>query len=325
MINKENSKNDLDKSLLKLTQECLPVLDNFKDLQIIKRVQLQYEAKRISKKLGKNHPRTQQLNARLKKNLDTINALVVEGQIARIKVPEISDTDTLIHGRVIDRNYRGIWGVNTCLTDADEHILSSLGIPRLDDTGYYSFVINKVTFKEMSDVFKKGIFLAICSKKCKVIHRKCEPIKMTEGETLLIDLILDREELFTGREASEKPATEEDKGDTNEDKNDSKSDSDAWIVSGQVIDEDKQGIEGLLVRLFGKDNRYDDKIGSALTDDKGNFKIIYKIQDSRKGQEPGSNLYLNVSDSKGNTLFTSEKAVRYDAGHEEVFNVTIKK
>ncbi|MCD4768142.1 MAG: hypothetical protein K8R34_16775 [Methanosarcinales archaeon] len=318
MINKENSKKDLEKSLLKLTKEYLPILDNFKDLQIIKRVQLQSEAEIMSKKLGKDHPRTQQLNARLKKNLDIINALVVEGQIARIKVPEISGTDTLIHGRVTDRNYRGIWGVNTCLADADEHIFSSLGIPNLDDTGYYSFVIDKATFKEMSDVFEKEIFLAICSKKCKVIHRKCEPIKITKGETLLVDLILDREELSKGREVREKP-------DTGEDKDDSKSDSDAWIVSGQVIDEDEHGIKGLSVRFYNKDNRYDDKIGSALTDDRGNFKIIIKMQDFRKGQEPGPDLYLNVRDSKGNTLFTSEKAVRYDAGHEEVFNVTIKK
>lgn len=211
MINKENSKRDLEKSLMKLTKEYIPVLDNFKDLQIIKRVQLQYEAERMSKKLGKDHPHTQQLNARLKKNLEIINALVVEEQIARIKVPEISDTDKLIHGRVTDRNYRGVWGVDVCLTDADEHIFSSLGIPRLNDTGYYSFVIDQDTFKKMSDVFGNGIFLAICSKKCKVIHRKCEPIKITERETLLIDLILDREELSKGREAKEKPDTKKDK------------------------------------------------------------------------------------------------------------------
>ena len=318
MINKENSKKDLEKSLSKLTKEYLPVLDNFKDLQIMKRVQLQYEAERLSKKLGKDHPRTKQLNARLNKNLDIINALVVEEQIAQIKVPEISNSDTLIHGRVIDRNYRGIWGVNVCLTDADEHIFSSMGIPRLDDTGYYSFVIDQNAFKKMSDVFETGIFLAICSKKCKVIHRKCEPIKITERETLLIDLILDREELSKGREVRAKP-------DTGEDKDDSKSDSDALIVSGQVIGEDNQETEGLLVRLFDKDNRYDDKLGSALTDNKGNFKIKYRIQDFLEGQEPGPDLYLNVIDSKGNTLFTSEKAVRYDAGHEEVFNVMIKK
>ena len=234
--------NSVKGDLTELADEHLETLNKFKDLQIIKQVQLQYEAERMSKKLGKDHPRTQQLNARLKKNLDIINALVVEGQIARIKVPEISDTDTLIHGRVTDRNYRGIWGVNTCLTDADEHIFYSLGIPRLDDTGYYSFVIDQNAFKKMSDVFDKGIFLAICSKKCKVIHRKCEPIKITERETLLIDLILDREELSKGREVREKPDTKEDK-----------------------------------------------------------------------------------DDSKGNTLFTSEKAGRYDAGHKEDFDVTIKK
>lgn len=203
--------------LTELADEQLKTLNKFKDLQIIKRVQLQYEAERMSKKLGKDHPRTKQLNARLKKNLDIINALVVEGQIARIKVPEIPKSDTLIHGRVIDRNYRGIWGVNTCLTDADEHIFSGLGILKLDDTGYYSFVIDQDTFKEMSDVFEKGIFLAICSKKCKVIHRKCEPIKIAKGETLLIDLILDREELSKGREVREEPNTGEDKDDSKSD------------------------------------------------------------------------------------------------------------
>jgi hypothetical protein len=195
----------IEEDLTELADDRLEALNKFKNLQIIKRVQLQYESARLSKKLGKDHPRTKQLNQRLKRNLEVINALIVEEQIARIKVPEVPKSDTLIHGRITDRNSRGIWGVNVCLSDADEHIFSKMGIPRLDDTGYYSFVIDQDTFEKISDVLEKGIYIAICSKKCKVIHRECDPIKIKKGGKLVIDLVLDREELIKGIGAKEKP------------------------------------------------------------------------------------------------------------------------
>ncbi len=80
-----------------------------------------------------------------------------------------------------------------------------------------------------------------------------------------------------------------------------------------------------MVRLFDKDRLYDDLLGAVLTDDNGEFHITYRLQDFREGLEPGADLYLNVLDADGNLLYSSKDAVRFDAGREENFGISIKR
>lgn len=308
----DNAIKDLHEDLTKLADERLKAQNDLKEAQVISRTLLQYEAKRLEKRFGKDHPRTQQIKARLEQNLDVINDLEVESHIARIKVPEVSENDTLIHGRVMDESYRGFGGLNVTLTDSKGKALT--GKSETEGSGYYSIVIDQETLKKLSEVIKEGVFLAVFSRKCETIHRQCEPIKINEGDRILAEMVLDRENLITGRVAVEKPP-EKEKTKTNQE---------IWIVRGRVTDENERGIKGLMVSLFDKDHRYDDKLGAELTGKNGEFKMTYRTQDFREGNEPGPDLYLTVRDKDGNILYTSEKAVRYDAGREEVFDITIK-
>ncbi len=79
------------KDLNTLADERLRVLDDFREGEIISRVLLQHEAKRIKKKFGKDHARTSLLKNRLKQNLELIKDLEVELEIARIRIPHAAN------------------------------------------------------------------------------------------------------------------------------------------------------------------------------------------------------------------------------------------
>lgn len=102
-------------------------------------------------------------------------------------------------------------------------------------------------------------------------------------------------------------------------------DPDKWIVRGQVTDENDQGIGGLIVSVYDEDCIFDDRLGSTLTDENGYFMLNYRTEDFRDLIEAKPDIYLKVLDKEGKTLYTSEKAVRYEAGHVEAFDIGIGK
>ncbi len=201
---------NLHETLIKLRDGRIEALNNLRDIQIASRLLLQHEAIRLEKKFGKEHPRTQHLKDRLKQNLDIINDLEVETEIARIKIPEISQDEALIHGRVMDANYRGIGDLMVCIVDSRERKLIDLGKSTTDDSGYYSLIIGPDKIEKMTKIAEEGVFLTVCTSKGKIIHRQFEPIKITQGDRKLVEVILNRDDISTIREtemkSSEKPS-----------------------------------------------------------------------------------------------------------------------
>ncbi|MGE5423112.1 MAG: hypothetical protein ACM3QW_07595 [Ignavibacteriales bacterium] len=205
----DNFVEDLHETLIKLRDVRIEALDNLTEIQVDSRILLQHEAVRLEKKFGTEHPRTQRLKSSLKQNLDVINDLEVEKEIARIKIPEVSQDEALIHGRVVDANYRGIGGLMVCILDSRERILNDPEKSTTDDSGYYSIIIRPDKIEKMANVVEEGIFLAIYSSKGKVIHRQLKPIKINEGDRMLVEVVLNRDDIDTicetEKEPSEKP------------------------------------------------------------------------------------------------------------------------
>jgi hypothetical protein len=100
---------------------------------------------------------------------------------------------------------------------------------------------------------------------------------------------------------------------------------DIWTVEGQVTDENGIGIGGLIVSLFDKDMPFDDILGSTITDREGCFRIWYRTAAFRDLFEAKPDLYLKATDDQGNLLYTSEDAVRHEAGRAETFKITIER
>ena len=100
-------------------------------------------------------------------------------------------------------------------------------------------------------------------------------------------------------------------------------------VIGTVVEEESgKPLQGLQVRAFDKDLIFDDKLGVAITDAAGKFRIDYSQLDfsSIFGTETMPELYVRVFDATGKKkLWTSEKAIRKDPQVEERYDIKIPK
>lgn len=182
----------------------LGALNEVQELQVMGRVLLQNEAARMDRKLGKHHPRSRSLRASLDHNLDSISELEVELEISRISPPEVEENQTLVHGRVVDENGRGAPGLFVSVTDEAGRTLHFLGRAETDASGYYALVIDPDALRREARAVESGVFVTVGTGQDEIIHRKFEPLEISEGERKLVEeVVLDREVLMGERRQPE--------------------------------------------------------------------------------------------------------------------------
>jgi hypothetical protein len=93
-----------------------------------------------------------------------------------------------------------------------------------------------------------------------------------------------------------------------------------WIIQGKVVNKDKEPLPKLIVTAYDKDLEYDDLLGITTTGKEGNFTIVY-IEEGFAEDAP--DIYLEISDRKGNLVYTSEEEVRMNASPDEYFDIII--
>jgi hypothetical protein len=98
-----------------------------------------------------------------------------------------------------------------------------------------------------------------------------------------------------------------------------------WMVFGTVTDEQGEPASGLIVRVYDRDRKYDDLLGETTTDEFGGFSVVYHERDFMETGEAQPDLYVMVSDTDGNTLYTSRDNIRFEAGRSEYFAIGLKK
>ena len=96
----------------------LAALDEARSFQVGLRAGLQQEARRIEARYGPDHPRSRRLARRLESNLEVVQALEVEREVARIEVPAAGPEDAFVHGRVVDENDAPVAGAEVTLRRA---------------------------------------------------------------------------------------------------------------------------------------------------------------------------------------------------------------
>jgi hypothetical protein len=103
----------------------------------------------------------------------------------------------------------------------------------------------------------------------------------------------------------------------------------AMRVIGKIVEaESGKPLAGLQVRAFDKDLLFDDKLGTAVTNAAGEFRIDYSALDfSLFGDlETAPELYVRVFDSaRKKLLYSTEKTIRRDPQVEERFDIEIPK
>ncbi|MGH9906812.1 MAG: carboxypeptidase-like regulatory domain-containing protein [Pyrinomonadaceae bacterium] len=168
------------------------------DLRAIMHTLLQHEARRIGSKLGERHPRTQQLNAQLKPNLEIINTLAVERELYQVEVPDVAEDAALVHGRVVDENGRGISFLVVGLLDEDGTPMRGVAESTTDTTGYYAIILGPDVTGRLCKPDEGAVFLAVFTGEGRLLFRHPKPLALTKGVRLVVGVSLIRSELFKG-------------------------------------------------------------------------------------------------------------------------------
>lgn len=304
----------------KLEDDRIDALNSLRDIEILSHAMLKREAKRLSRKLGPDHPRVRHLETRLKDKRELIKALEVELELAKIQVPEVEEGGALVHGRVVDEHQRGLAGLRVHLENEDEEKLRLVDQAETNTSGYYAFPLEAKTLAKLSEAAPEGVLLVVSTRADRVIHREFEPLELGAGARTFKEIVLKRADLTPVRK-EKKPVAKKEKA-----KEAPVPDLGVWVARGKVVDkENGQGIGGVTVSLYDKDLLFDDVLGTTLTDEEGSFEVTYQTEAFRDLFEAKPDLYVKVLDAKGRTLYFSRKAVRYEAGHIETFNITISR
>ena len=97
-----------------------------------------------------------------------------------------------------------------------------------------------------------------------------------------------------------------------------------FMIYGRVVcKETGKALEGLTVEALDKDLLFDDRLGSAKTDDDGYFEISYGEDDFRElFFDSRPDIYLRIMSPEGEIIYTTEDKVKYGAIKKE--NIAIK-
>ncbi|MGQ3685432.1 MAG: carboxypeptidase-like regulatory domain-containing protein [Candidatus Loosdrechtia sp.] len=285
-------------------------LERVKLFHSVKNRALEKEYKRLSEKLGDGHPRVKMLSARITYNQGLFKDLDVEIERAMVKVPSFDKNSWMVHGRVLDMNRKGISGLTVSLYDERGNRVKEPGYGCTDKQGYFSIVYTPKERDKSEVTESMKLFLYVSDKNYRIVYKDSEPLSVRIGQIDYREISLSGEDVCSAPEPG---------------KDDTITDDDTWILKGRVTDENGRGIGGLTIRPFDKELRFANQLGATVTDKDGYFMLSYKTENLRDLIEVRPDIYLNVLDKEGKALYTSKKAVRYEAGRIEEFDIKIKR
>lgn len=98
-----------------------------------------------------------------------------------------------------------------------------------------------------------------------------------------------------------------------------------FLIQGTVVSRDtRQPLPNLIVEALDKDLLFDDRLGSATTDQDGYFELHYERGDFQElFMDLKPDIYLRIRRADGSVILTTEDKVRYEAGRTETFNIMI--
>ncbi len=286
-------------------------LEGLHRVRRVKDSSLKREQEHLTKKLGPKHPRVVRLVHKKEVNQVLARNLTVEIDRAKTGVPSVDETTWVLHGFVRDKRSKGVPNLTMGLYDERGNWIRQLGYGCTDKRGYFSIIYHQKEEAQPEIPASMKLFLYVSNKEHKILYKDPDPLYLRVGE------IVYREIYLTGEEdICTPPKPGED---------DTKPAPDVWVIKGRVTDESGRGIGRLTVSLYDKDHLFDAKLGTTVADEDGHFMVSYKAKDFRDLIEANPDIYLKVSDKEGKKLYSSRKAVKFEAGRVEEFDIRIKR
>jgi hypothetical protein len=173
-------------------------LERIKLFHSVKNKALKKEKERLSAKLGADHLRVKRVAARLQYNQGLFKDLNVEIEKAKIRVPSFDKDSWMVHGRVLDKDKKGVSGLTVGLFDEKGNWVKKLGYGCTDKRGYFYIIYpkNGEEKKEGKEVPESmELFLYVSNKDYKILYKNSEPLFVKIGQVDYREIYLTDEEV----------------------------------------------------------------------------------------------------------------------------------
>jgi PASTA domain len=177
-----------------LTAGRLAALDNAVGVHAGLQSLVLNEALRLQAKFGPDDPRAKDIAVRAQANVEKLQQLQVERQATGIQLPEVADDGGLIYGRVVDEDDLGIDRLVVYLVDA-AGVRININASTTDATGFFAIVLDPDALARINKASANGVFVAVSTPRGRLLYSQPNPITLTGGMRLLLEIRLRRSDL----------------------------------------------------------------------------------------------------------------------------------
>ncbi|MCX7114195.1 MAG: hypothetical protein NTX45_29825 [Proteobacteria bacterium] len=277
----------------------------------------QYEARRLSVKLGAGHPRVVALQAQADGGAQMVQVLSTSAEAATLQAPTPAKGGAAVSGRFANDRSQGQPGYTVELLDGKGARVYTVG--RTDASGFFAAQLDPAQTATLAKA--GGLYPRVVDAQNNEVYRATDTITIAPDANIQTTLTVPVRVVPTPVVVPDaeppcppnppyppKPETD---------------DGDAWIVQGHISNAKGKGLPGMVVNVYDKELLFDDRLGTTETDKNGDYRLVYRTCEFLDLIEKRPDLYLNITDRGGKLCYTSEQAVNYDAGRVETINVVL--
>jgi hypothetical protein len=196
IINRGNAsfKSDIENLFETLQEHRSEALAMTREMMLATRVLVLAEAHRLETgEGGKDDTRVSRLRAAGDAMARRSAALVVEQQIAAIRTPPVTKTETLLQGRVTDESAKAAGRVTLTLIDEKGTPVAGVVPVEADDSGYYAFVLQPQQVEAIGTT--RQLTLLVSSNGGKLVPAAAKPFTLASGKVSVAETRLQTVEL----------------------------------------------------------------------------------------------------------------------------------
>jgi hypothetical protein len=189
-------KNDLEGLFDTFQEQRADLLSVVRDAQLAVRLLAVDEARRLADEVDPNDSRIARYTASSAVILQRAAALDVETQIANIRVPPVTKTETLLQGRITDEAANASAHVTVTLVDEKGAPVAGVAPVETDDSGYYAFILQPA---QVDAIGTHNLTLQVGNESGKVVPAAAKPFTLASGKVTVAETQLQPSELTTLR------------------------------------------------------------------------------------------------------------------------------
>jgi len=293
------------------------------------------EKKRLTKKLGPKDPRVLNLERKEKVNQQMIQDLDLETDRVKTDVSGFDKEAWNLYGYVRDRNYNPVPNLTVALYDEKEQWIKQMEYACTDKRGFFSIIYSQKEKaqkqKEIPESMK--LFIHVSDRNKNVLYKDQQPLYLKIGQVDYREIYLPEETSICTPPGPPEPEQEPGKPGPGQQQTEPEQeqkqtepiqDKEQWIVEGVVKDENNKPSKDVKVRLYDEKHIHDNRLGERVTNEEGKFKFTFKGEDFQALMKAKVDIYLEVVDDKGKTVYTSPQALQCQPGGVDTFDIQVQ-